>query len=105
MRHIQNNYQYMTHVYEAGITNFELANLHMTKDGPTRSKSNNMTQGFTNHAENNLPKKLEPILGNVYGSLKRSSNNSDTFIYEYFEGSTNKIKFPLKFNTLLELFQ
>lgn len=45
-----------------------------------------------------------PILGNMYGSLKRSSNEVDPFVYEYFEGSTNKIKCAMKFSALLELF-
>ena len=46
-----------------------------------------------------------PILGNMYGSLKRSSNEVDRFVYEYFEGSTNKIKCAMKFSALLELFE
>lgn len=99
MRHIQNNYQYMTHVFEAGLTHFELANLHVT--GETGAKSAGPSLAF----ETSVPKKQEPHLGNVYGTLKRNSNPSEPFVYEYFEGSTNKIKFPMKFSALLEMFQ
>lgn len=41
----------------------------------------------------------------MYGSLKRSSHEVDKFVYEYFEGSTNKIKCAMKFASLLELFE
>ena len=102
MRHIQNNYQYMTHVYEARITNFELTNLHVTKEQGSRSNTQ-LDPSIPFEAPVN--KKPEPILGNVYGSLKRASNSTEPFVYEYFEGSTNKIKYPLKFSSLMEMFQ
>lgn len=44
------------------------------------------------------------LVGNVYGSSKRASGNGDQIVYEYFEGSTNKVRQPLKFSTLLEMF-
>lgn len=99
MRHIQNNYQYMTHVYEAGLTHFELSNLHMTADNGSKGNSQSML------TEQNAPRKSEPLLGNVYGTLKRNSNPAEPFVYEYFEGSTNKIKYPMKFSALLEMFR
>lgn len=86
----------MTHVYEAGLTQFELTNLHVTGD----AKAGGPTSAF----ELNAPKKQEPILGNVYGSIKRTSNPGEPFVYEYFEGSTNKIKCPMKFSSLREMF-
>lgn len=105
MRHIQNNYQYMTHVVEAGIKDFKLSNLHLSKDAFAKPMNSNSMLNGTSQTQNLLPKKPEPILGNVYGSLKRASNSSEIFIYEYFEGSTNKIKHPLKFSALLEMFE
>jgi hypothetical protein len=105
MRHIQNNYQYMTHVYEARITDFKLSNLHLTKDGAAKSNSQPATNGPSSHSHQAIVKKQEAVLGNVYGTLKRSSASTEVFIYEYFEGSTNKIKAPLKFSSLMEMFQ
>ena len=64
-----------------------------------------MTYNSKGMQEETVMKKTEPILGNVYGSLKRSSNDHDNFVYEYFEGSTNKIKHPMKFSALLDLFR
>ena len=41
----------------------------------------------------------------MYSSLKRTSNDVEPLVYEYFEGSTNKIKCAMKFSSLIELFE
>lgn len=102
LRHMQSNFQYMIHVHEAGIKDFEI------KTGQSFDKENsrNIPKVTTAMSEESLskPKDQAPILGNVYGSLKRHSRDTDQFVYEFFEGSTNKIKCPVKFSALLDLF-
>ena len=121
LRHMQNNFQYFTHVYEAGIGEFEMKTLTWgekeafgTSAGGDKSNIGKLGGGgANNHNLQNNPSggnfgSTNPLtgqIGNLYGTLKRQSKETDVFLYEYFEGSTNKVKCPQKFSGLLDLFR
>ena len=118
LRHMQNNFLYFTHVYEAGIGEFEMKTLTWgekeafgTNSGAAGDKSAaerrhnqyGLTSGNAN-SSGGADNSQAGQIGNLYGTLKRHSKETDLFLYEYFEGSTNKVKCPLKFSNLLEMF-
>lgn len=97
LRHIQNNYKYVQHQVECGTNPISLLNLDKGRkvgDDEDDRKDQDGKNGM-----------VKEEYGNVYGSLKRRKTGDSTlFHYEYFEGSTNKIKHPLKYSQLLDMF-
>lgn len=116
LRHMQNNFQYFTHVYEAGIGEFEMKTLTWgekeafgaSATGADKTNLGKVSASTTatgaSSAQNNTNNNNEQI-SNLYGTLKRQSKETDIFLYEYFEGSTNKVKCPQKFAGLLDMFR